>query len=163
MTFIRKPAAISTIVILLIMLILLSVALLVQRFDSRMQGEAYRPGKVYMTKASVTSAFDISYITREWVTLEGGTYGGIIIDRSVKDMTDLVPDMRGYDPDTMAILWVYEYKPKYLVTEKSLIGDKWLRIIGHSHHDYMISWMAIPKSFVTTTGDIICIPDGPEP
>lgn len=108
--------------------------------------------------SSTALALKLCYGTKDFVTLEGGTYGGVLHSGNVKDVAALVPGMDKSLAPSESVLWLYDFVPSGLVQESSLMGGTLLRIRGRRSRQHFFCLFSFPRS-MDRDQSIICMPE----
>ena len=118
--------------------------------------ETFKIKHIYSMPTTISLAFDLSYITQQHVVLEGGTYGGILVQQSPEEINKMIPGLEDYKEEKNSVLWVYNFEPVEVTKIKMFLSDGWLNIKGQKRQTNQCYFVLIPRSFAGHSEQIIC-------
>ena len=137
-------------------LALLFLAIIALPFISnsrRPQKLSFKIQKVYVKTAKVEDTFNISAMTSDFVVAEGpcggnDCNGGILSQQPPETVKDTIPNLKGYDGESTAIIWLYQIKPVEITRRNDLWGDDTVTINGKLTNEHKIYFAIVPKKIV---------------
>jgi hypothetical protein len=118
--------------------------------------KAFAVAQCFTIRPGPDDAFSLSYMTAKFVTLEGGTYGGIISGQPITEIQRINPAIRGYAPESSSILWLYKCRPTYIEKTTPKFGASALTVRDIPAAPDQIYIAVIPRSLSASIDHIDC-------